>query len=111
MCRKGHETLSGQLGESRLQADGVFYRPNRLDQRDRLPPFGDDDLFTLFGSAKVLGESVLEFPDPDGAHPISSFVAIVATSAALSRPKWFYKGLGSRGKVQSSRFKVQSSKF
>src|SRR3990170_7077192 len=39
-----------------------------LDQGDRFPPFGDDDFLPLLGSAKVMGETVLEFPDPHCAH-------------------------------------------
>jgi len=37
----------------------VFRSLNWLDQRDRLPPLGDDDLFALFDPAKVLGEAIL----------------------------------------------------
>lgn len=84
MRRQRHGALRGKSGELCLEAGGFISALDRLDQRDRRSPLGDNDLFPLFGVSQVFGQTILKLLYADGARKNIPQVAIVATLKMLS---------------------------
>jgi len=63
--------LRRKSGKPRLQAHGFIRALDRLDQRNRIASFGDNYLFSLPGSSKVLRKTILEFLNTDRADKMT----------------------------------------